>query len=274
MVVISFIQNFAKSAETKFHTKACCTILIRSTAAVSVQQMIPRKLKRRNEQTNVAKYGCESVLQNKEILNKKVQTTIERYGENYGVTIREKGSQTNLEKYDVKCRFNDEYHQQKRLLQERVDHYDKFVKLLAEKRIELVTPKQDYCDGCTLFEYRCIDCGKMWTSTMHDSYHMRVCSCHNTGVGEAAFLDLLKNEYGMSIIQHNRTLVKPYEIDFWLPDIKVGFEYNGLYWHSTKFREPSYHQTKAKLAIQAGISLYTITETSMKYTRFKSSKMH
>jgi hypothetical protein len=33
------------------------------------------------------------------------------------------------------------------------------------------------------------------------------------------------------------------EIDI-LPELKLGFEFNGLYWHSNKFKEKNYHLNK------------------------------
>lgn len=33
-------------------------------------------------------------------------------------------------------------------------------------------------------------------------------------------------------IQHDRTLIKPYELDFYLPDFNIAIECNGIYWHS------------------------------------------
>jgi hypothetical protein len=34
------------------------------------------------------------------------------------------------------------------------------------------------------------------------------------------------------------------EIDIYLPELKLGFEFNGLYWHSNKFKEKNYHLNK------------------------------
>ena len=53
----------------------------------------------------------------------------------------------------------------------------------------------------------------------------------------------LKNwliEQGFNVKKTNDTL---YEIDIYLPDYKLGIEYNGEYWHSSTFKNKNYHFT-------------------------------
>lgn len=50
------------------------------------------------------------------------------------------------------------------------------------------------------------------------------------------------------------------ELDIYIPDHKLALEFNGLYWHSDKFKPNDYHITKTKRAIEAGISLFHIWE--------------
>lgn len=42
------------------------------------------------------------------------------------------------------------------------------------------------------------------------------------------FMSLLNNE----IIENEKTIIAPYELDIYVPSIKLGIEYDGLYWHS------------------------------------------
>ena len=47
------------------------------------------------------------------------------------------------------------------------------------------------------------------------------------------------------------------EIDIFIPELKVGFEYNGLYFHSTACKvNPLYHHEKSVRALNSGIKLY------------------
>ena len=50
------------------------------------------------------------------------------------------------------------------------------------------------------------------------------------------------------------------EIDIYIPKLKVGFEINGIYWHSNEFKNKYYHLNKLKEANKNGIKLYFIWE--------------
>ncbi len=50
------------------------------------------------------------------------------------------------------------------------------------------------------------------------------------------------------------------EIDIYLPELKLGFEFNGLYWHSEKYKEKSYHLDKTNYFKEKGIRIIHIWE--------------
>lgn len=50
------------------------------------------------------------------------------------------------------------------------------------------------------------------------------------------------------------------EIDIYLPVLKLGFEFNGLYWHSNKFRHKNYHLDKLNYFKERGIRIIYIWE--------------
>lgn len=50
------------------------------------------------------------------------------------------------------------------------------------------------------------------------------------------------------------------EIDIYIPNLKLGFEYNGNYWHSNEYIPNNYHQEKSLLARDKGIKLFHIFE--------------
>lgn len=63
-------------------------------------------------------------------------------------------------------------------------------------------------------------------------------------------------------VQNNmRGIIKPFEIDVYIPEISLGIEYCGLVWHSEQFKKnKKYHFNKMKLANDKGIRLITIFE--------------
>src|SRR5699024_1037446 len=51
------------------------------------------------------------------------------------------------------------------------------------------------------------------------------------------------------------------ELDIYIPDLKIGFEYNGFYWHSDKFKDKNYHLNKLNYFQEKGINVYFIDST-------------
>lgn len=64
---------------------------------------------------------------------------------------------------------------------------------------------------------------------------------------------------GVEVIENDRSLIKK-EIDIYLPQLKLGIEFNGLYYHSDKFKEKNYHIDKTIKCKELGIQLIHIWE--------------
>lgn len=212
--------------------------------------------------TNLKKYGCASVLQNSSICERKTQTMINRYGDNYGKTIRAKGSKTNLEKYGVTSAFWAEQYHVSNLQKYRSKFYDSFVKLLDDRNILLLDTKEQYCGGITEFHYMCKNCGRVWTDNNHDAYHMRVCHCYSKhSVYETQLYQYVQTIYDGVLEQHNRSLLGRKELDLYLPDARVAIEFNGVYWHSIDHViDRLYHQDKSLGCSAQGVCLYHVYE--------------
>lgn len=86
--------------------------------------------------------------------------------------------------------------------------------------------------------------------------------CSNkTSKGELELLEYVR-ALGYEAKYTDRTVIAPYEIDIWIPELRLGLEFNGIYWHSDKLvRERSgmsseeYHRMKNELAEAAGARL-------------------
>lgn len=48
------------------------------------------------------------------------------------------------------------------------------------------------------------------------------------------------------------------ELDIYIPSLNIGFEYNGVYWHSSKFHNSSYHNYKVNKFLSKGIIVYSL----------------
>lgn len=78
--------------------------------------------------------------------------------------------------------------------------------------------------------------------------------------GEQAIADFLK-DLGLHVDQTNRKILGGTEIDIYLPEKKMGIEFNGLYYHTEDMgKGRNYHYDKWKKAKDAGIQLIQIWE--------------
>ena len=69
------------------------------------------------------------------------------------------------------------------------------------------------------------------------------------------------NDLGIETIKNDRTIIKPLELDIVIPSHKIAIEYNGVIWHSEKFKKDKrYHQNKTLSCKEAGYRLIHIFE--------------
>ena len=88
-------------------------------------------------------------------------------------------------------------------------------------------------------------------------------SCSNTfSIGEMEIYQYLCDRIGKeNIILHDRDILNGKEIDIFIPKLKIGIEYNGLYWHSeANSKGKLYHINKLNECNNKGINLIQIFE--------------
>jgi hypothetical protein len=93
-----------------------------------------------------------------------------------------------------------------------------------------------------------------------------ICNNYNSGKSqtENTIGDYIES-LGLKIIRNDRKSLDGMEIDILLPDHNIGFEYNGLYWHSEINTAKDYHINKQEIAKESGISLINIWEDDWKH---------
>lgn len=79
--------------------------------------------------------------------------------------------------------------------------------------------------------------------------------------GEKEVAEYIKSIYKGEVVENDRSLIAPKELDIYIPEKQFAVEYNGLYWHSDKVQtSPSYHLQKTKSCMDKGIRLLHIYE--------------
>lgn len=84
--------------------------------------------------------------------------------------------------------------------------------------------------------------------------------CKQRSIGEIELCEYIKLIYSGIVLENARNIIGKKELDIYLPDLKLAFEYDGEYWHKKKELEyPGYHEDKNNRCKEVGIKLLHIT---------------
>ena len=84
-------------------------------------------------------------------------------------------------------------------------------------------------------------------------------------IGQQQVYDFIKSVYAGPLILNDRKSLDGKEIDIYLPELNIGFEYDGIFWHSEhSSKKINYHTEKDSLAKSKGIKLYHILDLEWK----------
>ena len=129
------------------------------------------------------------------------------------------------------------------------------------------------CHKWKRYNFKCKKCNYEFID-FFDDQHLQLCPiCNPSKISSKGELELRKyiidNYPQLKIIPNDRTILEGKEIDILLPDLNIGFEYDGIYWH--KDRE-QYDKEKDDLAWNKGIILYHINEARNKKDKLTNFK--
>jgi hypothetical protein len=211
----------------------------------------------KSKKTNFQKYGAEHHMKNKQNIDNFKKINSEKWGvDNYTKTSEFK---LKMDNYFSSEKFEKTKDQNKLKMQEKIfNYYGTFnskYKLLDIKNNELLLE----CDACE--KNFTISKQLYYLRTKNDQVCCTHCNLKNgktTSVAEKELLEFIKSNYDGTIIENFR--IERREIDIFLPDLMLGFEFNGLYWHSELYKDKIYHFSKTKFFEEQGINLIHIWE--------------
>jgi len=216
--------------------------------------------KEKIKQTSLKKWGVKSSNQAEEVKEKKIETSIKRYGVSTNLLTKEnkeKSKMTTLKKFGVTNYRQSDVSK----LNKKITAFKNHKKILEGKFIINSTPEE--------FEARkdisatCCICN---TAFLYNSSHgikPRCPTCYPTPIGgsyqEDEFYNFISTLTSENIIRSDRKILDGLEIDIFIPELNIGFEYDGIIWHGESFgKEKTYHLNKQKLAKSKGIDLFFI----------------
>ena len=230
-------------------------------------------IEEKRKQTNIEKYGYEQPSKNESVKEKIKQTNIEKYGisnflclesvRNSGKDklnsdeVKEKRKVTNLEKYGVEFPM----HQKYIFYRNSFDFGGKFYAILKPLFTE-----EEYlgCNRRNLYKFECVKCSNIFEDHLADGHIPRCLNCYpysiyNSFKFENDFFDWFRS-LNLKIYRRDRKQIAPLEIDFYLPELKIGIEFNELRSHAEvgNGKNKQYHLNKTELCLEKGIQLIQI----------------
>lgn len=123
-------------------------------------------------------------------------------------------------------------------------------------------------NSLNLLKFKCNKCGLIFERQWNhiNAYGKLPCpQCHKSTKRKSQndVYEWICSQYDGNVIQEDRS--NGFEIDIYIPELKIGIEYCGLVWHSTKYKtNPSVHKDKLNKCNKLGIRLITMFEDEWK----------
>lgn len=198
--------------------------------------------KLRKVEKSVERWGCASPMQSPEVLAKVIQFNRENYGVDYfyqSEEFKEKSRQTMIERYGV-GNFTQSH--------------------ISEESLAILKDKELLVELCSTRGVpeasKIIGVDKTTVYKHLDNYGVELDSRSSGELSVCSYLDELGIEYETG----DRKVLGSLELDIVIPSKKIAIEFNGIYWHSTKFRSKDYHLEKTTAAKNVGYRLIHIYE--------------
>ncbi len=239
------VDNPSKSEEIKKSKRVTC---LKNWGVEYPQQN--SEIQKKSQDTLIRKWGVDHNMKIPNIIELMKANNIKNWGVEWTLQspeIKESIKRTNLENWGVDHPFlNEEF----RILNFNISKDNNYLSYL----------------GNNLSLFRCKDGHNFEISSVNYFSRIRsntpLCTVCNP-IGDSVSikeLDLYKfinSVYTNQIIQSYRDGL---EIDIYLPDLQIGFEFNGLYWHSEEKKSKRYHLDKTNHFKERGIRIIHIWE--------------
>ena len=224
------------------------------------------EIKEKTKQTNLTKYGKEYYTQTEDFKSKTKKTSIKKYGVEHpsqSDEVKKRVVKTNQEKYGVNSFLETKTAKEANLKKVRKNTVEKHNFLLGytENGQWICKCTNPNCDKCIEKTY--ITNANINKDRIIGGYEtctkLNPIGVLNSG-REQELLLYIQDIYNGKIIENDRKLLNGKELDIYLPEKKLAFEFNGVYWHSDIYKEKDYHYNKSISCLNKGVQLIHIWE--------------
>ncbi len=233
------------------------------------------EIQKKTIQTNLRVRNVRYPMEAKEVREKSIQTNLRVRNVKYAgqdPKVQEKMKQTNLKIMRVEHNSQCEEIKKVKKDKQRIAFSKKLTKYLNHLNLELLDEK--YIDAGFKHNWKCLKCNHKFRQIWNEIQQGYTCpKCYPRKDGssnaEKEIYKFICNLIGEDKVKHNcRNIIKNpktnhfLELDIHIPDRKIAFEYNGVYYHSEAISpDPiNSHLQKTNLCKEKGIQLIHIFE--------------
>ena len=223
----------------------------------------------KNTSTNLDKIGVKYPAQSKEVREKYRDSMMCKYGVDNSLKIKGVKEKAIINSKTLEAKYKRINTNIKKFGKDNISKSDiffsntkigsdeKFVKYIGNNTCLFI------CDYNHYFEISTINYHN------RNNENIKLCTiCNPIGdsqsIKEKELYEFIKSNYIGQIIESYRDGL---EIDIYIPDLKLGFEFNGLYWHSEEFKDKNYHLNKTNYFKERGIRIIHIWEDDWIFNR-------
>jgi len=222
---------------------------------------------KKSKETLIKNYGVDNPNKSPELLKKRIESfKISDYKKTY--------KNTSIKKYGVEHPWMN-----KNIHKKTIDFFYSDYKTRIESKIDIDKFKFiEFKKGIsTSLSFHCKECNSNFDILTYQFYYrinskINICTncfpiSENASISQIELYNFVKNNYDGEVISDCKNVIKPYEIDIYIPKLKIGFEFNGVWLHSEKFKGENYHLKKIEISKINDIELISIWEDDWNINR-------
>ena len=255
------------------------------------------EVKEKQKQTCIERYGVENVFQSEDIKKKSKDTCIEKYGTEYACQnddVKKRIVKTSIQKYGTKNPAQSEFVKQKmartcieRFGTDNIFREEGFRRRMLDRNYDIIKEKwKDYVIPLfsreeyvghyleeKVYKWKCAKCGHEFESKIYNTNHLKGIGeqiprclecypiCRSYSRKEKEMVDFVKSVCDSNVIENDRLLINPLELDVYIPCKNIAIEFDGSFWHSEKHgKGKEYHLMKTSQCLEKGVRLIHVFE--------------
>ena len=214
------------------------------------------EIKQRSQDTLLEKYGVANISQSEEIQDIIRQHNVEKYGVAHPMMLpeyKDKAIQTNIVKYGRKA-----------YTQQHIKDIQAWYSFIENPKEFINTHYDSLPRAAELAEDLGVD---LSTVDMYlNISNSKDCVIRAKSLMEQEVYEWIKQHTDTTVVQNEKQIIAPYELDLYLPELKLAIECNPTVTHNSSFVDPwggaakshNYHKMKTDLCEKQGIFLFHI----------------